>query len=76
MPITDLNKLCEDQKKPYRYIPWITDVPQLKTRPVQMSVPTILSEFGIYKTTKEEDVARILKYIDLQYTDKWKVYTL
>ncbi|MCD9021620.1 hypothetical protein [Cohnella silvisoli] len=59
--------------KPYRYVPFITEVPQLPEFPAfKEGPPTFIEALSLLKTIKEEDVPQVLGWINTMFTEEWE----
>lgn len=68
-----VNDNLEKAGKPYRYVPFITEVPQLPEYPAfKEGPPTFIEALSLMKTIKEEDVPQVLGWINTMFTEEWE----
>lgn len=70
--VNNVNKELEDAGKPFRYRPFIPQIPQSKDYPAFSERNMWMSSLAMTKEMTEAEVLQYLHWIDVQYTDEWQ----
>ncbi|GGD98754.1 hypothetical protein [Paenibacillus nasutitermitis] len=70
--IDTVNTNLEKAGKPFRYVPFFTQVPQRAEYPAFKEGPQSFNEtLSLMKTLKEDEVPQVLNWINTMFTDEW-----
>ncbi len=67
-----VNKQLEDAGKPYRYRPFLTNVPAQPDYPMYQTETQWTDSLCLLKTLSEEEVYQVLNWMNVQYTDEYE----
>jgi len=67
-----VNASLEKENKDYRYVPFITNIPNKPEYPLYTEPPAMPYEASVFKTVKEEDLPQVLKYIDACLSEEFE----
>lgn len=71
-PVSEANDMFKKENKPYKYRPFITQVPNKTEWPFYKTPPAPYGTVNFMKTIKEEELPQVLSYFDLQYTEEFE----